>query len=179
MALSFASALAAGDGESSAVAAMAGASVLKMGRFQVGGAKLPWFLATVPLLSMQSLWKQVCRRCLHSGQRLHSLCRSALVSTGFHRGRPQLLALGFNAGLLLHCQCWDGCSLCWWRRPHLRLLFLGVNPADDTEVLLYVAVFCLEGSSNLFCGLPRKWVIFPSQMHLTIKANKSIVWGKN
>lgn len=55
MALSFASALAAGDGESSAVAAMAGASVLKMGRFQVGGAKLPWFLATVPLLSMQSL----------------------------------------------------------------------------------------------------------------------------
>lgn len=40
---SFSLVLAAGDGENSAVAA-AGASVLKMGRFQVGDAKLIWLL---------------------------------------------------------------------------------------------------------------------------------------
>lgn len=46
---SFSLVLAARDGESSAVAATTGASVLKMGRFQVPDVKLTWLL-------LQHLW---------------------------------------------------------------------------------------------------------------------------
>lgn len=45
---SFSLALAAGDGESSAVGASGGASVLKMGRFQVPAAELTWLLVQPP-----------------------------------------------------------------------------------------------------------------------------------
>lgn len=63
--------------------------------------------------------------------------------------------------------------------PSESAVFLGVNPPDCLEILFGVAVCYFEGSSSLLCSIPRKLVIFPSQMHLTIKVNKSIMLRKN
>ncbi|XP_023781538.1 serine/threonine-protein kinase WNK1, partial [Cyanistes caeruleus] len=83
----------AGDGESSAAAAAAGGSVLKMGRFQVGAAQLTWLLAQHPggVLLVPApcpLCRTCCPHAACGSRSAGAVCiqGSGAVSTGFHPG---------------------------------------------------------------------------------------------
>lgn len=163
------SVLAAGDGESSAAAAAAGASVLKMGRFQVGDAQLSWLLEQHPglvpgaassLCLVQGLWKQGWDAVSLQGRECPGCAGLQLWAQGF--------SVAFNAGMFtVLCPAGEEGPIwgCWFLGLILQVThkccFVWQRSAWREAVACFVAYLGNELFSPLRCILPLREIKAP------------------